>query len=523
MDVANRNTYYNAIYEAIIVNDNTDSDPDGLGRVQIYIPYIHIMYADTYTEYMNSSNKEEEDGWNIFPWAVVMAKNYKNGNVAYCSNINNENNKYIILGLDAGNPANTEYFAALQNGSISSNGVGSLSGTVSGILGLTMPIIARNEIGIATNDWPDNIATSRFTSINPYDNGGWSIGLIQWHHARAFDCLFQIAKASESNFNNILAKYGSSVELAQDLQKAVKADSSSPYRTKYQDSFHPTAGTNVHSFIQEMLGSPTGKKVQIEYASSDTENSIKDLTNNYNITNPAIIIFLADIMNQYGPGITKTKKAAASFSTSNPSSMMTELNSFRDWCANNLGSYNLYINRRNNTYAYIENLYITGKLNSIGEASLIDMENANQGGKFLWPAPGCQNVSQKFKGANHTGVDLTTGKGDSTGENVIAIADGTVTYLQSGYRNAQGSTNMASYGNMIVINFNNGYSAVYAHLSQILVKNGDNVSAGQVVGKVGNTGNSYGAHLHFELRTGVKQGQGYGGTYVDPIPYIRKS
>ena len=59
----------------------------------------------------------------------------------------------------------------------------------------------------------------------------------------------------------------------------------------------------------------------------------------------------------------------------------------------------------------------------------------------------------------------------------------------------------SSYGNYCIINHGNGYATLYAHQKQLpLVKVGDTVSKGQVIGYVGNTGNSYGAHLHFELR-----------------------
>ena len=59
----------------------------------------------------------------------------------------------------------------------------------------------------------------------------------------------------------------------------------------------------------------------------------------------------------------------------------------------------------------------------------------------------------------------------------------------------------ASYGNYCIISHGNGYATLYAHQKQLpLVKVGDTVEKGQVIGYVGNTGNSYGAHLHFELR-----------------------
>lgn len=56
-----------------------------------------------------------------------------------------------------------------------------------------------------------------------------------------------------------------------------------------------------------------------------------------------------------------------------------------------------------------------------------------------------------------------------------------------------------SWGNYVVIQHEDGTTALYAHQQQYLVKAGDNVSQGQVIGQVGSTGNSTGAHLHVEL------------------------
>jgi murein DD-endopeptidase MepM/ murein hydrolase activator NlpD len=60
------------------------------------------------------------------------------------------------------------------------------------------------------------------------------------------------------------------------------------------------------------------------------------------------------------------------------------------------------------------------------------------------------------------------------------------------------------YGNYIVIDHGNGFQTLYAHLSRIFVNVGDSVAQGTVIGLVGNTGNSTGPHLHFEIRqTGI--------------------
>jgi len=73
----------------------------------------------------------------------------------------------------------------------------------------------------------------------------------------------------------------------------------------------------------------------------------------------------------------------------------------------------------------------------------------------------------------------------------------------------QGNT---GYGNYIVINHGSGYISLYAHLSKIMINEGDFVQKGDVIGKSGNTGNSTGPHLHLEILEN--------GLLVDPELYL---
>jgi murein DD-endopeptidase MepM/ murein hydrolase activator NlpD len=74
------------------------------------------------------------------------------------------------------------------------------------------------------------------------------------------------------------------------------------------------------------------------------------------------------------------------------------------------------------------------------------------------------------------------------------------------------------YGNRVVIEHENGYFTTYNHMSAIGVDVGDEVTAGDHVGAVGDTGNSFGAHLHFEVTQG---GDGWsGGSFVDPDDWL---
>lgn len=122
---------------------------------------------------------------------------------------------------------------------------------------------------------------------------------------------------------------------------------------------------------------------------------------------------------------------------------------------------------------------------------------------------GINKITQGYKGS-HKAVDL--GRPHITGEPVIAHSDGKVVFCQTGHKNNKGSTGNASYGNCIRLDHGRGIHTLYAHLASVKVKNGETVKRGQVLGTMGNTGNSYGTHLHFEVRID--------GQRVDPIPYL---
>ena len=100
--------------------------------------------------------------------------------------------------------------------------------------------------------------------------------------------------------------------------------------------------------------------------------------------------------------------------------------------------------------------------------------------------------------SSHKGVDIV--KAPSNLETVIAHSGGKVIFCQTGQKNNKGSRGNLSYGNCIKIEHSGGYSTLYAHLDKAYVKLGDFVTEGQEIGFMGNTGNSYGAHLHFEVR-----------------------
>lgn len=120
--------------------------------------------------------------------------------------------------------------------------------------------------------------------------------------------------------------------------------------------------------------------------------------------------------------------------------------------------------------------------------------------------------------AFHTGIDIVTGtwKGDvferKPGADICAFMDGTVTHAKEGVT----GSGYGGFGIVVAMTDMNGCTQMYAHLSRALVRVGDKVKKGQVIGKEGSTGRSTGNHLHYEVRK-----KGY-GTHTDPVEYLEK-
>ena len=122
---------------------------------------------------------------------------------------------------------------------------------------------------------------------------------------------------------------------------------------------------------------------------------------------------------------------------------------------------------------------------------------------------GEHRITQGYS-AKHQAVDLV--KSPSNLETIIAHSSGKVVFCQTGHKNNKGSSGNASYGNCVRIEHSNGYSTLYAHLDKVYVKLGQTVAEGQEIGYMGNSGNSYGGHLHFEVRKDGKK--------INPTPYL---
>lgn len=118
-------------------------------------------------------------------------------------------------------------------------------------------------------------------------------------------------------------------------------------------------------------------------------------------------------------------------------------------------------------------------------------------GQFLWPAGG---IITQYPVWYHQALDIANSAAPgiaAADEGVVILAE----YLRYGY------------GEHVIISHSAGLSTLYAHLSEIYVKPGDRVARGQIIGKMGSSGRSTGAHLHFEVRKN--------GIPVDPRPFLK--
>ena len=128
-------------------------------------------------------------------------------------------------------------------------------------------------------------------------------------------------------------------------------------------------------------------------------------------------------------------------------------------------------------------------------------------GQFVWPSAASKRITSYYgkrekpnakATSMHRGIDI----GAPNGTDVLATDSGKVIVAGFG----------KSYGNYVVIDHGNGYTSLYAHNSRLCVSVGDTVVRGQVIAKVGSTGNSTGPHIHFEISKN--------GTLVNPMSFF---
>lgn len=145
-----------------------------------------------------------------------------------------------------------------------------------------------------------------------------------------------------------------------------------------------------------------------------------------------------------------------------------------------------------------------GQSSSSDTGSVPASSGASNPGGYIWPVNSHYITSTVGGRASPGGIGSTNHKGTDIGR---------VGYTSSVYAAKSGTVIISeysrSYGNYIVISHGSGNTTLYAHLSKLIAKEGQQVSQGQVIGVTGSTGNSTGPHLHFEVSEG--------GVRIDPL------
>jgi murein DD-endopeptidase MepM/ murein hydrolase activator NlpD len=123
--------------------------------------------------------------------------------------------------------------------------------------------------------------------------------------------------------------------------------------------------------------------------------------------------------------------------------------------------------------------------------------------QMVWPADGTiTSYFGQWRGNHrHSGIDI----GMLSSLHVHAVTAGVV--VSTGYEGGY-----EGYGKIIVLDLPGPYTAVYAHLSSVAVRDGEQVRKGEWIGQAGCTGSCSGTHLHFEVRRS--------GAPVDPLPFL---
>ncbi|GMO58871.1 MAG: hypothetical protein Ta2D_04650 [Rickettsiales bacterium] len=126
---------------------------------------------------------------------------------------------------------------------------------------------------------------------------------------------------------------------------------------------------------------------------------------------------------------------------------------------------------------------------------------SNKDNRFVWPIKGkiVSSFGNKKNGLVNDGMNISAAKG----ANFVAAEDGVIAYVGNELR---------GYGNIILIKHSNNWISAYAHCDEITVAKGDKVKRGQVIGKVGETGNVNAPQLYFSLRKGREA--------VDPMKHL---
>ncbi len=149
------------------------------------------------------------------------------------------------------------------------------------------------------------------------------------------------------------------------------------------------------------------------------------------------------------------------------------------------------------------NFYPLGEGGKYGKSGHLNRTGTPQ---FLWPVKKKHRMTRGYykatrKRRKHYGIDLAA----KLNTPIYASHPGLIVYAGSGY---------SGYGKVIILEYNDTWASLYAHLNKFNVREGQIVNSGDMIGFMGTTGRSTGVHLHFELI--------YKKIPIDPLKFLKK-
>jgi murein DD-endopeptidase MepM/ murein hydrolase activator NlpD len=472
--------YYGCM-KAIVVDTQ---DPSNWGRVKVRIPEYH------------GTQVPDSD----LPWAQVSVPILHKDNTDFISKLlsllglnmesyairPNVNDKIWIMCEDGDirYPVYLGVLCTTNNPEVTGDSCGDSSSSSSDIYvtGGNLAAIAAQVVSSQEGDY-DSIAWD--------DAGASSLGKFQWRAGRAKQLLNNIRSANQASFDSIISKCGASDFVKNSLQSSAS-----------WDSFCLGEGSARGNAVKEILGTSTSHSVQDSLMQADCQGYI-NAGKGYGLHDNGALIFFADCYNQNPAGAVRIAKIAAA----NGGSLAAIHNAALE--DHVLGKY---AGRRNSVYNKILQLQQEGKLN--GTNGDLTSSVSTTGGKMPWPVEGnIKTITSGYgyragptKGGArefHHGIDISGYH--ALGTPIIATISGTAytQHLATGYGNAV----FLQSGNMQI---------VFGHMEHTSVSNGQNVTAGTVIGALGTSGDSTGPHLHFEIRVGGKTS----ASSVNPLPYL---
>lgn len=428
MEVANKLSYYNKVMIAVVINNDSSTDPLKENRIQVYIPEIQDTgeLSELFKDIGSSGSTEH---LNKFSWAYNTISDIKNGDTVYVTNLSNYVGNYVILGRD-----------------VSCGGTGGVGGgdvlDAGNLAELLLPLIIHEECGagnpplyLYNEDWPDNIPDSAFGCYTAKTSSSFSVGLLNWDASRAYELLIDVAK-KDGNWENYWDDKSYSVF------QYIKEDARTGNTTNTAHiSACRTSDQKIINSIQKMLTSRVGKEWQLAKARQEMTDLLQTFQDKQGITNPAVMIFLGDWCNQYtyksvdasnwensvykavycaaqsplGQGVDNGSIDKAMSSYENPSSMMKEVEALYLWystvaskpggcCSKDNG----YMTRRTRAIAYIRELYKQGKLTFAGMSMLGNLRQATYKGITLaWPFEDNSEIIEKTVSSSYSAVTKT--------------------------------------------------------------------------------------------------------------------